>query len=279
MFTDFIEPNHGAIHSQKDEEWNQKLREFIGEGRLEDVAQLSREIHRQVRVQKVVSFKPMWWLSAFMGQNNQYKGDVLAYAPVYGVGAAVCSLTPSPESVGDKEFDEEDVEVYRGDRQVLTSAEATASGDVPARAEDRSVVRTDEAPRPVGAYPHARRVGDLLYLSGIGPRDPKTDAIPGGAIRDSKGSPLEYDVEKQTRACIENVRVILEAAGSSIDLVLDVTVFLVDMDRDFAAFNRVYTEYFASVGAARTTVAVRALPTPIAVELKVLAAASAKAEV
>ncbi|MCK6507778.1 RidA family protein [Myxococcota bacterium] len=134
-------------------------------------------------------------------------------------------------------------------------------------------IHTDTAPRPVGAYPHARRVGDLLYLSGVGPRQPGTDAIPGGPIRDAQGNPLSYDIVAQTRACIENVRRILEAAGSSLDRVLDVTAFLVDMDRDFAGYNQVYGEVFASVGATRTTLAVRALPTPIAVELKVIAAA------
>ena len=91
----------------------------------------------------------------------------------------------------------------------------------------------DKAPKPVGAYPHARRVGDLLYLSGVGPRQAGTDAIPGGPIRDAAGQPLEYDIEAQTRAVIDNVRRILEASGSSLDRVLDVTTFLVDMDRDF----------------------------------------------
>jgi 2-aminomuconate deaminase len=132
-------------------------------------------------------------------------------------------------------------------------------------------VVTDAAPKPVGAYPHARRVGDLLYLSGIGPRQAGTDAIPGGPIRDSSGSPLDYDAEAQTRAVIANIRTILEAAGSSLDRVVDVTAFLVDMQRDFAAYNRVYSEHFSAIGATRTTVEVRALPTPIAVELKVIA--------
>ena len=125
----------------------------------------------------------------------------------------------------------------------------------------------------MGAYPHARRVGDLLFLSGVGPRQPGTNAIPGGPVRDAEGRPLDYDVAAQTRAVIENVRRILEAAGSRLEDVLDVTVFLIDMDRDFAAYNAVYNEVFASIGATRTTLAISALPTPIAVELKVLAAA------
>jgi 2-aminomuconate deaminase len=113
----------------------------------------------------------------------------------------------------------------------------------------------------------------MLYLSGVGPRQPGTNAIPGGPVRDPSGEALPYDVEAQTRATIENVRAILEAAGSSLERVVDVTAYLIDMDRDFAGYNKVYAEYFTSVGATRTTLAIRALPTPIAVELKVIALA------
>jgi 2-aminomuconate deaminase len=116
------------------------------------------------------------------------------------------------------------------------------------------------APRALGPYPHARRVGNLLFLSGIGPRHPKTEQIPEG-------------IEAQTRACIENVRVILEDAGSSLERVVDVTVFLTNMERDFGAYNRVYAEYFSEIRPTRTTVGVVALPVPISVELKVIAEA------
>jgi len=119
LFTEFINPKDDHIHSAKDEEWNQKLLQFFDEGRLEDVAQLSRTIQDQIRVHKVVNFKPMWWLSAVMGQHNRYEGDVLAYAPLFGTGGAVVTLTPSDDSAGDKEFDEEDVDHYQGDRTVL----------------------------------------------------------------------------------------------------------------------------------------------------------------
>ena len=111
----------------------------------------------------------------------------------------------------------------------------------------------------------------MLYLSGVGPRQPGTNAIPGGPIRGPSGESLDYDVAAQTRAVIENIRVILEAAGSSLEDVIDVTAFLVDMDRDFAAYNAVYKEYFEPIQATRTTIAIRALPTPIAVEFKVIA--------
>lgn len=119
FFTDWIDPADDRIHSQKDEEWNQKLLQFLGDGRLEDTAQLSRQIQRQIRVPKVVNFKPLWWLSAVMGQHNNFDGKVHAYAPICGAGSAVVRLTPSTEGVGDKEFDEDDVEVFQGDRDVL----------------------------------------------------------------------------------------------------------------------------------------------------------------
>lgn len=134
-------------------------------------------------------------------------------------------------------------------------------------------IHSDSAPRPVGAYPHARRFGGLLFLSGVGPRQAGSDAIPGGPIRDADGQPRDYDVRAQTEAVIANVRAVLEAAGGALEDVLDVTVYLVDMDRDFAGFNEVYAKHFTGIQAARTTVAVRALPTPIAVEFKVIARA------
>ncbi len=136
---------------------------------------------------------------------------------------------------------------------------------------DDGAVRTARAPSPVGPYPHARRVGDLLFVSGMGPRQSGTDAIPGGPIRDRDGNALDYDVTAQTHATIENIKRVVEAAGASFDDIVDVTVFLVDMDRDFTLFNAAYGEHFARVAPTRTTIAVRALPTPIAVELKVIA--------
>jgi arylformamidase len=138
-------------------------------------------------------------------------------------------------------------------------------------------IHARQAPRPVGAYPHARRVGDLLFVSGMGPRQPGTDAIPGGPTRGPDGEPLPYDVALQTRAVIENLRAVLEESGASLDDVVDVSVFLVDMKRDFAAFNQVYAEHFTTIGATRTTVEVGSLPTPIAVELKVIARPKAPA--
>lgn len=283
LFSDYIDPSADHIHSSKDEEWNDKLLEFLGGGRLEDVAQLSRTIQDQIRVHKVVNFKPMWWMSAVMGQHNRYDGTVHAYAPLFGTGGAVVTLTPSNEVAGDKEYDEEDVEVFQGNRTVLggkangaqPSPESVSS---PPNTKQRvstpqGVINTDTAPAPVGAYPHARQEGDLLYLSGVGPRQPGTNAIPGGPIKNEDGTPLDYDIEAQTEAVIENISKILIASGSSLEDVIDVTAFLVDMDRDFAGYNKVYAKHFTPIGATRTTIAIRALPTPIAVEFKVVARA------
>tara|TARA_B100000959_G_scaffold75762_1_gene80397 strand:- start:102 stop:758 length:657 start_codon:yes stop_codon:yes gene_type:complete len=130
---------------------------------------------------------------------------------------------------------------------------------------------SERAPSAVGAYPHAYRVGNLIFVSGIGPRQAGTDEIPGGPIRDEDGNSLDYDIRAQTRAVIENIKAILEDVGTSLDKVVDCHSFLIDMDRDFAGYNEVYKEYFGEILCSRTTVAVRALPTPIAVELKVIA--------
>lgn len=130
------------------------------------------------------------------------------------------------------------------------------------------------APEPVGAFPHAKRVGNLLFLSGMGPRQRGTSAIPGVTL-DGNGAVVEYDFEVQCRAVFDNVRAVLEDAGSSWERIVDVTVFLVDMRRDFPTFNRLYAEFFASNQPARTTIEVSRLPTPIAIELKVIATMSA----
>lgn len=138
------------------------------------------------------------------------------------------------------------------------------------------IVRTDAAPAPVGAYPHARRVGNLLFLSGVGPRQPGSDAIPGN-IHDAEGRLIGYDIEAQCHQVFANVRAVLEASGAAWTDLIDVTVFLTDMERDFAAYNRLYAEYFAGVDACRTTLGVTRLPTPIAIELKCVAAIAASA--
>ena len=126
------------------------------------------------------------------------------------------------------------------------------------------------APEAVGAFPHARRVGNLLFLSGIGPRARNSTQIPGVEL-DAAGEITSYDIEIQCLRVFENVRLVLEDAGSGWDRIVDVTVFLTDMKRDFATFNRLYAEHFASNQPTRTTIEVNCLPTPIAIELKVIA--------
>lgn len=133
------------------------------------------------------------------------------------------------------------------------------------------IVRTERAPAPVGAYPHARRVGGLLFLSGVGPREPGSHAIPGN-VYDAEGRLVGYDIEAQCRQVFANVRAVLEASGARWEDLVDVTVYLTDMARDFSVYNRLYTEYFAGVDACRTTLGITALPTPIAIELKCVAA-------
>jgi 2-aminomuconate deaminase len=135
---------------------------------------------------------------------------------------------------------------------------------------DPGRVISSRAPEPVGAYPHARRVGNLLFLSGIGPRRRGSREIPGVTL-DASGNVVAHDIEAQCRSVFANVRAILEDAGSSWEKIVDVTVFLTDMKSDFPAFNRLYAEYFSGNQPTRTTLEVNALPTPIAVELKVIA--------
>jgi len=239
-----IDPAADRISSAKDDEWNRKILEMLGEGRLEDVAQVAREFAREANAD--MGFKAIWWLAALAGENNLYDGKVWDYQPVWGTGNAIVELTPNPKKELDfeKEFDEGPVAAGTG----LSTHNVT------------DTISTEKAAAPVGPYPHARRVGELLFLSGIGPRQPGTNMIPKG-------------IEAQTRATIENIRAILEAAGSSLDKVLDVTVYLTDMKGDFERFNRVYGEYLGHVQPTRTTVGVDSLPTPIDVEMKVIAAA------
>jgi 2-aminomuconate deaminase len=131
-------------------------------------------------------------------------------------------------------------------------------------------LRSQKGPEPVGAYVHSRRVGDLLFLAGLGPRQRGQKEIPG-VFLDPEGNVVGHDIEVQTEAVIQNVITILEESGSALDKIVDVQVFLTDMKADFAKFNRVYERYFDGIPATRTTVEVAALPTPIAVEFKVVA--------
>ncbi len=134
--------------------------------------------------------------------------------------------------------------------------------------------QSSRAPEPVGAFPHAKRVGNLLFLSGIGPRKRGSKEIPGVTLG-SAGDVVDYDIETQCRAVFENVRLVLEDSGASWNDIVDVTVFLTNMKKDFPIYNKLYAQYFSGEGKpnpTRTTIEVGALPTPIAIELKVIAA-------
>lgn len=134
----------------------------------------------------------------------------------------------------------------------------------------KDIRNSSKAPEPVGLYPHARKVGNLLFLSGVGPRKRGTKEIPGVTL-DAEGSIAEYDIEAQCHSVFENVRLILEDSGSTWDQLVDVTVFLTNMKADFKAYNKIYAEYFKDNQPCRTTVEINALPTPIAIELKCIA--------
>ncbi|NNC84930.1 MAG: RidA family protein [Bacteroidia bacterium] len=131
-------------------------------------------------------------------------------------------------------------------------------------------INSSRAPEPVGLYPHARKVGNLLFLSGVGPRQRGTKDIPGVELNDANKI-VSYDIEKQCHSVFNNIKYILEDAGSSWDNIIDVTVFLTNMKDDFKTYNKIYAEYFKDNKPCRTTVEINCLPTPIAIELKVIA--------
>lgn len=133
-----------------------------------------------------------------------------------------------------------------------------------------SLINSDKAPEPVGLYPHARKVGNLLFLSGVGPRKRGSKEIPGVTLDENRNI-ISYDIEAQCHSVFENVRLILEASGSKWENLVDVTVFLTNMKSDFPVFNKIYAVYFKDNQPCRTTVEVNALPTPIAIELKCIA--------
>lgn len=305
IFADPVPFEEDRIHSQKDDEWNRKYLAFLEEGRLEDASQLARQFSGQAHGDQ--KMKAIWWLAAVMGQTNHFDGHLYAYEGIYGTGAALVGLTPTDKPALEAEFDEEDAETYEGDRNVLGGVSAferaqtgrdevleeigldadegveeavtSAAGgrdDGAAGGPSRirtggQVIQAKAAPKPVGAYPHARRVGEFLYLSGLGPRDPETDEVPGGPVRNADGRPQEYDIAAQTEQVVRNMKLVLAESGATIEDVVDVTCFLIDMERDFQGFNEVYAKHFGDVQATRTTLEVNALPTPIAVEFKVIA--------
>jgi reactive intermediate/imine deaminase len=247
FFIQEIAAKDDKISSAKDDEWNKKICELLSEGRLEDVAQVARDFGREANGD--MGFKGIWWLDGLCGESNEFSGKVLEYQAVYGTGATVAMLTP---------------------RKSIKSLVRAAA--IKSESNNSTLIQSKDAPEPVGAYPHARREGDLLFLSGVGPRAKGKKEIPGVSLN-AQGEIVSYDVEVQTRSVIENVKTILESAGSSLDQIIDVQVYLTNMKADFPIFNRIYAEYFSKIQATRTTIEVGSLPTPIAIEFKVVARA------
>lgn len=290
------------VSSAKDDEWNQKILEILGEGNLEDVSEVAREYSRQANAD--MGFRGIWWLNGLNGKTNDFTGHVFGYEAVYGTGNGVAGLYPTrpikslPGWVNDEAdlverfagrgartasignsaqapLDEDDGadDLGTGKRDVENELEAIVTFNTPKSSAGSKNVSSSKAPPPVGPYPHAKRVGDFLFLSGVGPRKPGTKDIPGVRVN-GKGTVTGHDADVQTRSVMENIQAILEEAGSSLKDVVDVQAYLTNMKRDFKSFNSVYSEFFGYEGGpspTRTTVEVAALPTPICVELKVTA--------
>lgn len=245
-----IEPTQDKISSAKDHEWNLKVLELLSEGRIEDVSQCMREFARQANTD--MNGKGFWWLNGLLGESNNFTGQVYDYQPVWGTGAALVGLTP----------------IKSGNLISLENEEIIIEPTV--NTSNGTKIFSKRAPEPVGAYVHARRAGNLLFLSGVGPRKLNSKTIPGVTLNENNQI-IDYDIEIQTHSVIENVKTILEDSGSSIEKIVDIQVFLTDMKNDFKKFNEVYKQYFKEYLPCRTTVEVNALPTPIAVEFKVIA--------
>jgi 2-aminophenol/2-amino-5-chlorophenol 1,6-dioxygenase alpha subunit len=281
-----IDPAKDRISSSKDDEWNRKILEIMSEGRLEDVSEVAREYSKQANAD--MGFRGIWWLNGLCGKTNDFTGRIFDYQPIWGTGAAIVGLYPNKviRPVEDWHNDEADL-VERGapvappPAAVRLEKEKTA----PARSvaaerpsTEGRLISSAQAPAPVGPYPHARREGEFLFLSGCGPRQAGQKKIPGVELNPA-GEISSYDIEVQTRSVFENIRAILSASGATLADVIDVQVYLTNMKRDFATFNKIYGEYFGTqrdshgtpIGPCRTTIEVGALPTPIAVELKVTA--------
>ncbi len=290
-----IAPQDDKISSKKDDEWNRKILDMLSAGNVEDVAQTVREFARQANGDQ--KFKGMWWLNGLLGQSNHFEGHVYGYEAVWGTGATVVGLRPTEpilaqeSNLASEEGSQAELveELTNFDYMATTTrgkdfhvsmpepppprpqtyhAPAPHPTDTNAR-PDYEIVSRGSA-EPVGTYPHARRYGDLLFLSGIGPRQVGSKEIPGVTF-DAKRNVVAYDIKVQTRAVIDSVKRILEDAGSSLEKVIDVQAFLTNMKDDFPGYNEVYNEAFKGIRPTRTTVEVGALPTPIAVEFKVIA--------
>jgi len=242
FFNKDVDPREDHIFSPKDDEWNKKMLGLLEKGALDEA--LAEVPNFAAQAKADMGFKGLWWLAGLYGSGNHFRGQVFDYQSVCGTGAAIVGLYPEKPVICED-----------------------------AHAKSSSNHISSKAPEAVGPYPHARREGNLLFVSGIGPRVKGSKTIPGVEL-DAQGNVLTYDITVQTHSVFQNIKTILEECGSSLDKVVDCQVFLTNMKKDFATFNSVYREYFNSeTGPTRTTVEVGSLPTPIAVELKVIARA------
>ena len=239
FFTTDIDPREDHISSTEDDQWNRRILSSLEKGAFKDVLNDIPEFAKQACAD--LGFKGFWWLYGLLGGSNRYKGKLFDYQAVWGTGAALLGFYP--------------------EQNVFYSEEKTLS----------QTHTSEKAPEAVGPYPHARREGNLLFLSGLGPRVRGSKNIPGVTL-DANGNIQSYDIEIQTHSVFQNIKTILEECGSSLDKVIDCQVYLTHMKNDFSKFNSVYKDYFnAETGPTRTTIEVLSLPTPIAVELKVIA--------
>ena len=288
-----IDPSADKISSLKDDEWNRKILDMFADGDIEDVSQSTREFARQANAD--MGFRGLWWLNGLCGETNDFKGNIFDYQPVWGTGSALIGLYPEQE-IQAKSFEEclaaqnseeasqadlvNDVANREGKDNGLQGkvrfksaeiiSEESPSKETSLAASAFEKISSSNAPEPVGAYPHARKQGSFLFLSGVGPRKRATKEIPGVSFN-NKGEVIGYDIVLQTKSVIENIETILNDSGCGLKDIVDVQVFLTDMKKDFKKFNKIYTDYFSEIGATRTTVEVNALPTPINVEFKVIA--------
>lgn len=259
-----IHPADDRISSLKDDEWNRKILNLLGEGRLEDVSEVVREFAAQANAD--CGGKGFWFLNGLCGQHNHFRGHVFEYQSVWGAGAATIGLYPTQKIVPLARIEKHDLDVVES---LNAKAHQRKRVGPSLKSNGKMCVSSSEAAEPVGPYPHARRVGDFLYLSGMGPRKRGSSQIPGVVVKEGKIS--DHDIEIQTHATFKNVAAVLQEAGATLSDVVDVQVFLTHMKRDFSKFNEIYQHYFGNNGPSRTTVEVSSLPTPIAIELKVIA--------
>lgn len=275
-----IKPKEDRISSLKDDEWNRKVLKILSKGDLQDVSQVAREFSHQANGD--MGFKGVWWLTGMTGETNSFSGTIFDYQPVYGTGAALIGLYPNSTlgAIQENQFSsDEDAsseslisQMNRENTKTLDSNTIDSKSAIP-NSLNTQIVLSQKAAEPVGPYPHAKKLGNLIFLSGIGPRIKGSKSIPGVTLAKDGSTIINYDIVQQIHGVFNNLKLVLQEYNLSIDSLVDVQVFLTDMKKDFKKFNEVYGEYLKDISQkpTRTTIEVGSLPTPIAVEFKVIA--------